>query len=150
MKKLFLTTAAAAALSLSACGGSNTNNGAANTSGNLSTNSTGSMSGPAPAPAPMAANSTGTAATGDLRSQLVGRWGRNGSCAESMEFRADGGISIPRTTMPPQVRWDVQGNQIVFSAPGEASQPLGTAVVTGTSLQLTTPTGQTTTLNRCP
>lgn len=150
MKRAFLMTALASACLVACNQGSN--NGAANTQNSGPAAPTTNLSGPAPiAPpaAPAPSNPDVNAASGDLRSQLIGRWGRNNSCAESMEFRADGGISIPTPNFPPQARWNLQGNTIILAAPGEGEQPLGSAVIAGNNLELTR-NGQKTTLIRCP
>jgi hypothetical protein len=156
MKRLFLT-AATAALCLSACGQSNKDNGAGNAANASAGTGTGTGTGmgtggmSTPAPAPDMNMSGNTAVGGDMRSQIVGRWGKNASCGESMEFRADGGLSIPGTALPPQVRWEVRGNSIVLSGPGGVSQPIGTFSMGagGSTMQLTTATGETTNLTRC-
>ncbi len=80
---------------------------------------------------------------------LVGRWGRQGNCAQTMEFFADGRVTIPdgRTGV---VRWRVTGpGRLELSENGRGQTGGFEVREGGQQLRLTNPDGRVTDLTRC-
>jgi len=74
---------------------------------------------------------------------LTGRWGTDGSCAKSIEFRADGTVTPPEGSS-----YAVSGNVVTVASPGRPPDPK-TVTRTGDDSMTVTGGGSTTALTRC-
>lgn len=113
-------------------------------------NSAGNAAAPANATAPAAADNSAGEAAADGESGgsvdvafLTGRWGMNGDCAMTMEFRADG------TATPPEgSTYTVEGNVVTVTSPGQPPDPR-TVTRTGDDAMTVSGGGQTMNMTRC-
>ena len=117
MRTVLLTMTALALVTGCSRGGSTNNVAAGNTASNAAA--------PANTAAPADANNTAEAAGGGEGEGgavdvafLTGRWGINGDCAQTMEFRADGTVSPPEGST-----YTIAGNVVTVSEPGPAARP---------------------------
>lgn len=74
---------------------------------------------------------------------LIGRWGREGDCSQTLEFRA-GGAAFP----PEGSRWTMAGNVVTVTTPGGQPEPRTVARV-GDDQMTVTGEGPPLTLTRC-
>lgn len=107
--KLYVIFAAGAALGLAACGGTASNEVAANDAAppaeNIVLPADENVAAPAPAGNETAA-ATPAAGAAPTREFVVGRWGDSGDCTLAIDFRADG------TTDGPFGNWTLEGNRL--------------------------------------
>ncbi len=141
MKLNLALLAATCFTALAACtpqaGGNNQASPAGNSAGNASAPADGNASvGNSSATAPAAGGSVDEAF-------LIGRWGRDGDCSQTLEFRA-GGAAFP----PEGSRWSMAGNVVTVTTPGGQPEPRTVARV-GNDRMTVTGEGPPLTLNRC-
>ena len=117
------------------------NRGSTNTTANSANSSaTNNSAAAAPAEAPAAAGTPVTQAS------LVGTWGQD-NCSNTMSFAADGTATSSGATSD-NVRWALEGADIVITAPGQPETRMG-ATMSGENLHLTNQ-GQTMIMSKCP
>jgi len=115
MKLNLALLAATCFTALAACtpqaGGNNQAEPARNSAGNANAPAGGNAS---------AGNSAAPAPTGAPVDEafLIGRWGREGDCNQTLEFRA-GGAAFP----PEGSRWSMAGNVVTVTTPGGQPEP---------------------------
>jgi|SRR5687767_2262617 len=86
-----------------------------------------------------------SAGTGDTvdAAFLTGRWGTDGSCSQSIEFRADGTVTPPEGSS-----YAIAGNVVTIASPGRPPDAK-TVARTGADSMTVTGGGSTTALTRC-
>lgn len=117
--------------------------------GNNQTSSVGNSAGNASAPAggnASAGNSAAPAPTGAPVDEafLIGRWGREGDCNQTLEFRA-GGVAFP----PEGSRWSMAGNVVTVTTPGAQPEPRTVARMGTDRMTVSGGEGTPLTLTRC-
>jgi len=142
MKLSTVLLAATAFAALAACtppaGGNNQAAPAGNSAGNATTAAGGNETAAANGAAPAA----GGAAVDEAF--LIGRWGRDGDCNQTLEFRA-GGAAFP----PEGSRWTMAGNVVTVTTPGGQPEPRTVARVGADRMRVTGGEGPPLTLTRC-
>ena len=137
-----LLTMTALALVTGCSRGASTNNVAA---GNTASNAAAPANAVAPAPAGNTADAGEADGEGGAvdAAFLTGRWGINGDCAMTMEFRADG------TATPPEgSTYTIEGNVVTITSPGQAPDPR-TVTRTGDDAMTVSGGGQAMNMTRC-
>ena len=74
---------------------------------------------------------------------LTGRWGTDSTCAQAIEFRADGTVTPPEGST-----YAIAGNVVTVSSPGQPPDPK-TVTRTGENGMTVSGGGSTVTLTRC-
>lgn len=146
IRKTRMVLAAAATVLLAGCGQTESRTGNAM----LSASSNEAAPTPAQADTPRAGGAQETPPT-NLSTQLVGRWGRNSSCTDWMDLRADGSFALSNREVAPEVRWTVHDTSLVLVEPGAGERTIGSVVMAGNRFEMTHPqTGEKGTMVRCP
>ena len=117
---------------------------------NVAAGNTSNATAPANTAAPAASNSTAEAAGGEAEGGgtvdvgfLTGRWGLNGDCSQTMEFRTDG------TVIPPEgSTYTVSGNIVTVTDPGRPPDPK-TVTRTGDDSMTVSGGGTSVNMTRC-
>jgi hypothetical protein len=136
MKTKFAILAMTGLALVAGCNRGSTNSSANSANGSVTNNSAAA----APAAAPAAGGTPVTQAS------LVGTWGQD-NCSNTMSFAADGKATSSGATSD-NVRWALDGGNIVITAPGQPETRMG-ATMSGENLQLTNQ-GQTMLMSKCP
>jgi hypothetical protein len=115
--------------------------------GNTATNAAAPANTAAPANAGNTAADAGDAGEGggvvDI-AFLTGRWGMNGDCSHTMEFRADG------TTSPPEgSTYTVEGNVVTVTDPGRPPDPRTVTRTGDDSMTVSGGSGPSMNMTRC-
>jgi hypothetical protein len=141
LRTVFLTMTALALVTGCSRGGSTNNVAAGNTASNAAAPA--NTAAPAPAPAGNTAAAEGEGGGTVDAAFLTGRWGINGDCAMTMEFRADG------TATPPEgSTYAIEGNVVTVTSPGQAPDPR-TVTRTGDDAMTVSGGGQAMNMTRC-
>lgn len=115
----------------------------------VTTNGLGNGSAPAAPAAPTNSAASDGAAGGGASGGtvdvafLTGRWGMNGDCSQTMEFRADGTASPPEGST-----YTVSGNVVTVTDPGRPPDPR-TVTRTGDDSMTVSGGGMTMNMTRC-
>jgi hypothetical protein len=142
-KTVLFTMTALAMVSGCSRGANQANNSAGNATANVAT----ANAAAAPA-APAAGNASGSAAapvsTGPVdQAFLVGRWGVNGDCAQTMEFKDDGTVGPPEGST-----YTISGSTVTVNSPGQAPDPK-TVTRTGDDAMTVSGGGSSMNMTRC-
>lgn len=106
--KLLHVFAAGAALSLSACGGSNSADDAAATAESAASAAAPASDAAAASPAAAAAAAAPAAGAAPTKEFMVGSWGTDGDCEMAIGFKADGSMDGPFDG------WKLDGNVLTM------------------------------------
>ena len=128
MRTLFLTVTMLALASGCSRGGTDDNAAAADTTANAAV----------PAPVDPGAGSGAVDAA-----FLTGRWGTDSSCAQAIEFRADGTVTPPEGSS-----YAIAGNVVTVASPGQPPDPK-TVTRTGDDSMTVSSGASSTNLTRC-
>ncbi len=141
MKLNLALLAAASFAALAACtpqaGGNNQAAPAGNSAGNASAPAGGNLA---------AGNSAAPVPVGEPVDEafLIGRWGREGDCNQTLEFRA-GGAAFP----PEGSRWTMAGDVVTVTTPGGEPEPRTVARAGADRMIVSGGEGPPLTLTRC-
>ena len=155
-----VATATAAALMLTACGGSGTN-AAGNATANQANAMVAAANGAADAKDPAAAggnaqtaapeaaatgrpSATASSPSAEIRALLIGRWAEDGNCAAATEIRADGTFAAPSGSG----RWTLESEYLSMS--GNRDEPeLAVQEIDGREMATVNPNGHIGHWTRC-
>ena len=140
----YLLVAAGALTLVTACNRGEANNSAGNGFG---TTTGGNFAAPVAPAAPTQGPGMGSTGGGAIdRAALVGHWGMDGDCSETISFNGDGTARATGEDEP--VRWTVEGNTIVTTAGNDPPERL-TVTRNGDTLSVNSQSGETMRLTRC-
>lgn len=142
MRIVLLTMTAVALVTGCSRGGSTNNFAAGNTAANTAAPANAAAPAPAGNDAAAADDTAGEGGTVDV-AFLTGRWGMDGDCAMTMEFRADGTM-----TPPDGSTYAIAGNVVTVTSPGQPPDAK-TVTRTGDDAMTVSGGGQTMNMTRC-